>query len=61
MRLIILDDAEVVGEWAAKYVLKRVRDFNPGPNKWALFPIYYYYFFICVVELSKNFNQLYET
>lgn len=34
MRLIILDDADIVGEWAAKYVLKRIRDFNPGPNKY---------------------------
>lgn len=33
MRLIILDDADIAGEWAAKYVLKRIRDFNPGPNK----------------------------
>lgn len=34
MRLVILDTADSVGEWGAKYVLKRIRDFNPGPNKW---------------------------
>lgn len=35
MRLIILDDKNSVGEWAAKYVLKRIRNFKPGPSKWA--------------------------
>ncbi|XP_044748428.1 glucosamine-6-phosphate isomerase [Coccinella septempunctata] len=34
MRLIILDDAAAVGEWAAKYVMKRINDFKPGPNKY---------------------------
>lgn len=34
MRLVILDSAANVGEWAAKYVLKRIRDFNPGPEKY---------------------------
>lgn len=33
MRLIILDTSANVAEWAAKYVLKRINDFNPGPNK----------------------------
>lgn len=36
MRLIILDSSDRVGEWAAKYVLKRIRDFNPGPDKYVL-------------------------
>lgn len=40
MRLVILDSANYVGEWAAKYVLKRIRDFNPGPDKYYL-PIIY--------------------
>ncbi|XP_055299636.1 glucosamine-6-phosphate isomerase isoform X1 [Sitodiplosis mosellana] len=34
MRLVILDSSDRVGEWAAKYVLKRIRDFNPGPDKY---------------------------
>jgi len=34
MRLIILDTCEHVGEWSAKYVLKRIKDFQPGPNKY---------------------------
>lgn len=38
MRLVILDSADYVGEWSAKYVLKRIRDFNPGPEKYAYFP-----------------------
>lgn len=33
MRLIILDTAEYVGEWSAKYVMKRINDFKPGPDK----------------------------
>lgn len=33
MRLIILDSVDVVAEWSAKYVMKRINDFNPGPNK----------------------------
>ncbi|XP_053644260.1 glucosamine-6-phosphate isomerase 2 isoform X1 [Cherax quadricarinatus] len=33
MRLVILDDKERVSEWAARYVIKRINDFNPGPEK----------------------------
>lgn len=33
MRLIILDTAEYVGEWSAKYVMKRINDFKPGPDR----------------------------
>ncbi|XP_053958726.1 glucosamine-6-phosphate isomerase isoform X1 [Anastrepha ludens] len=34
MRLVILDSADSVGVWAAKYVMKRIQDFKPGPNKY---------------------------
>jgi len=34
MRLIILDHDDLVGEWAAKYVAKRINDFAPGPDKY---------------------------
>ena len=34
MKLVILDTADSVGVWAAKYVMKRINDFKPGPNKW---------------------------
>lgn len=34
MRLVILDSASSVGEWAAKYVMKRILDFNPGPENY---------------------------
>ncbi|XP_014259662.1 glucosamine-6-phosphate isomerase [Cimex lectularius] len=34
MRLVILDNADLVSEWAAKYVLKKITAFNPGPNKY---------------------------
>ncbi|KAK4308307.1 hypothetical protein Pmani_019989 [Petrolisthes manimaculis] len=34
MRLVILDDGERVSEWAARYMIKRINDFKPGPNKY---------------------------
>lgn len=34
MRLVILDTNAAVGEWAAKYVMKRINDFNPGPDRY---------------------------
>jgi len=33
MKLIIRDSAEDVTEWAAKYVMKRINAFQPGPGK----------------------------
>lgn len=33
MRLVILDDNERVAEWAARYIIKRINDFKPGPDK----------------------------
>ena len=33
MKLIILDTYDAVSEWSAKYIRKRIRDFNPGPGK----------------------------
>jgi len=32
MKLIIRDNADDVTSWAAKYVIKRIRAFNPGPD-----------------------------
>ncbi len=34
MRLIILDDDNLVGDWAAKYVVKRINDFKPNKDKY---------------------------
>ncbi|CAG9819635.1 unnamed protein product [Phaedon cochleariae] len=34
MRLVILETAESVAEWAAKYVMKRINDYNAGPEKY---------------------------
>lgn len=34
MRLIIMENADKVSEWAAKYVVKRIKDFNPGPDRY---------------------------
>ena len=33
MRLVILEDYDKASEWAAKYVKKRILEFNPGPDK----------------------------
>ena len=33
MKLIIRDKSTDVTEWAAKYVIKRINAFNPGPGK----------------------------
>ncbi|XP_042865384.1 glucosamine-6-phosphate isomerase-like isoform X1 [Penaeus japonicus] len=33
MRLVILDDGGRVAEWAARYIIKRINDFKPGPQK----------------------------
>ena len=34
MRLVILDDYDQVSLWAAKYIRRRIKDFNPGPDKY---------------------------
>ena len=34
MRLVILPTSPSVGEWSAKYVMKRINDFHPGPDKY---------------------------
>ena len=34
MRLVILDNYDKASVWAARYVKKRIHDFNPGPNKY---------------------------
>ncbi|XP_022128985.1 glucosamine-6-phosphate isomerase 2 isoform X2 [Pieris rapae] len=33
MRLIILEDASVVADWAARFVMQRIKEFNPGPGR----------------------------
>ena len=34
MRLVILDNYEKVSEWSAKYIRRKILDFNPGPDKY---------------------------
>lgn len=34
MRLVILPSKHNVGEWSAKYVMKRINDFKPGPDRY---------------------------
>ena len=33
MRLIILDDYDRVSEWAAKYIKRRILQFQPSPDR----------------------------
>jgi len=34
MRLVILDEAADVSSWAARYIMKRINDFKPGPDRY---------------------------
>lgn len=34
MRLVILETSDAIAEWSAKYVIKRITDFKPGPDKY---------------------------
>ena len=34
MRLVICDNSQNVAEWSAKYVMKRINDFQPNENKY---------------------------
>ena len=34
MKLIIQDNYELVSEWTAKYIRKRINTFNAGPGKY---------------------------
>lgn len=34
MRLVICDNVDNVAEWAAKYVMKRIKDFQPNADKY---------------------------
>lgn len=34
MKLIIADDVTSVADWSARYVLKKITDFKPGPDKY---------------------------
>ncbi|BES90304.1 glucosamine-6-phosphate isomerase [Nesidiocoris tenuis] len=34
MRLVILDDAEQVGDWAARLIIKKINSFKPNPSKY---------------------------
>lgn len=34
MRLVILPSSSDVGDWSAKYVMKRINDFKPGPDRY---------------------------
>lgn len=34
MRLVITQDYNEMAEWGARYIKKRILDFNPGPDRY---------------------------
>lgn len=34
MRLVILENSNTVAEWAARYVMKRINEYQAGPDKY---------------------------
>lgn len=34
MRLIILEDAAKVADWTARFVMQRIKEFAPGPDRY---------------------------
>jgi hypothetical protein len=69
MRLVIQENADLVTDWAARYVLKRVKDFNPGPDNFFVLGlptgnlyIYTYTIFLFISNLLvfiKRTNYIY--
>lgn len=56
MRLVICDTVDYVAEWSAKYVLKRINDFQPNENKYFVLGLptgMFYYSFKFIVEVFK--------
>lgn len=50
MKLIILDTSDDVAEWAAKYVVKRIQDFQPGEEKFFISR-----FWVCSFTLKQKY------
>lgn len=60
MRLVICDTVDYVAEWSAKYVLKRINDFQPNENKYFVLGLptgmYYciYYYLLCITNRKEK-------
>lgn len=60
MRLVICDTVDYVAEWSAKYVLKRINDFQPNENKYFVLGLptgmYYciYYYLSCITNRKEK-------
>ena len=52
MRLIILEEDRLVGDWAAKYVVKRINEFKPNQDKYFVLGLPTGKFSICFIDLS---------
>lgn len=56
MRLVICDTVDNVAEWSAKYVLKRIHDFQPNENKYFVLGLPTGMFSLLIITCSNNFN-----
>lgn len=52
MRLVILDNASLVSEWAAKYVAKRIKEFQPTANNYFVLGLPTGKYYICIILLK---------
>lgn len=62
MRLVICDTVDYVSEWSARYVLKRIKDFEPNENKYFVLGLptgNYFLLFIYIYVFICNFSYLY--
>ena len=53
MRLVILDDDIKVGEWAAKYVVKRINEFKPSKDKYFVLGKMFFFLIFAYMKFSS--------
>ena len=61
MRLIILEEDRLVGDWAAKYVVKRINEFKPNQDKYFVLGLPTGKFSICFIDFCWFFECLGST
>lgn len=63
MRLIICDDVDNVAEWSAKYVMKRIKSFQPNEDNYFVLglPTGKYYLKLIFVKISYLKDVLYNS
>ena len=59
MRLIILEEDRLVGDWAAKYVVKRINEFKPNQDKYFVLGLptgtIFKFLLILTLKINQNF------